>query len=121
MAPSLSRPLMMPRSPLPPNPPAAAAKSSRRHRLLPAPRYVTPSVTRQHGAPIGCPAPYGGSGPVFLTGMLLGAAIAVMALPVAEWQGRTARLWAALEPALRERLAEASLHDAVRLGCDLLR
>uniref|UniRef100_A0A8C3UCV2 Protein-lysine N-methyltransferase SMYD4 n=1 Tax=Catharus ustulatus TaxID=91951 RepID=A0A8C3UCV2_CATUS len=42
-----------------------------------------------------------------------------MALPVAEWQGRTARLWAALEPALRERLAEASLHDAVRLGCDL--
>ncbi|NXM50269.1 SMYD4 protein, partial [Gymnorhina tibicen] len=44
-----------------------------------------------------------------------------MALPVAEWQGRTARLWAALGPALRERLAAASLHDAVRLGCDLLR
>ncbi|KAI1231851.1 hypothetical protein IHE44_0007489 [Lamprotornis superbus] len=35
-----------------------------------------------------------------------------MALPVAEWQGRTARLWAALDPALRERLAAASLHDA---------
>lgn len=45
----------------------------------------------------------------------------VMALPVAEWQGRTARLWAALEPALRERLEAASLQDAVRLGCDLLR
>ncbi|NXJ21694.1 SMYD4 protein, partial [Dicrurus megarhynchus] len=44
-----------------------------------------------------------------------------MALPVAEWQGRTARLWAALDPGLRERLAAASLHDAVRLGCDLLR
>ncbi|XP_068066507.1 SET and MYND domain-containing protein 4 isoform X2 [Anomalospiza imberbis] len=44
-----------------------------------------------------------------------------MALPVAEWRGRTARLWAALDPALRERLAAASLHDAVRLGCDLLR
>ncbi|NXD41452.1 SMYD4 protein, partial [Copsychus sechellarum] len=44
-----------------------------------------------------------------------------MALPVAEWQGRTARLWAALDPALRERLAAASLHDAVRLGCELLR
>ncbi|NWV12735.1 SMYD4 protein, partial [Ptilonorhynchus violaceus] len=44
-----------------------------------------------------------------------------MALPVEEWQGRTARLWAALDPALRERLAAASLHDAVRLGCDLLR
>ncbi|XP_063030241.1 SET and MYND domain-containing protein 4 isoform X1 [Melospiza melodia melodia] len=44
-----------------------------------------------------------------------------MALPVAEWQGRTARLWAALEPALRERLAAASLQDAVRLGCDVLR
>ncbi|XP_053817379.1 SET and MYND domain-containing protein 4 isoform X1 [Vidua chalybeata] len=44
-----------------------------------------------------------------------------MALPVAEWRGRAARLWAALDPALRERLAAASLHDAVRLGCDLLR
>uniref|UniRef100_A0A8C5T559 Protein-lysine N-methyltransferase SMYD4 n=1 Tax=Malurus cyaneus samueli TaxID=2593467 RepID=A0A8C5T559_9PASS len=44
-----------------------------------------------------------------------------MALPVAEWQGRTARLWAALDPVLRERLAAASLHDAVRLGCELLR
>ncbi|NXB99749.1 SMYD4 protein, partial [Orthonyx spaldingii] len=44
-----------------------------------------------------------------------------MALPVAEWQGRAARLWAALDPALRERLAAASLHDAVRLGCELLR
>ncbi|XP_048180708.1 SET and MYND domain-containing protein 4 isoform X2 [Corvus hawaiiensis] len=44
-----------------------------------------------------------------------------MALPVAEWQGRTSRLWAALDPALRERLAAASLQDAVRLGCDLLR
>ncbi|XP_005056961.1 PREDICTED: SET and MYND domain-containing protein 4 [Ficedula albicollis] len=99
---------MVPRSPLPPNPPAAAAKSSRRHcrhRLLPAPPYVTPSVTRQHGASIGCPALYGGRG----------------ALPVLEWQGRAARLWAALDPALRERLAAASLHDAVRLGCELLR
>uniref|UniRef100_A0A8C3E5R5 Protein-lysine N-methyltransferase SMYD4 n=1 Tax=Corvus moneduloides TaxID=1196302 RepID=A0A8C3E5R5_CORMO len=37
-----------------------------------------------------------------------------MALPVAEWQGRTSRLWAALDPALRERLAAASLQDAVR-------
>ncbi|KAM4760405.1 SET and MYND domain-containing protein 4 isoform 2-T2 [Cyanocitta cristata] len=45
----------------------------------------------------------------------------MMALPVAEWQGRTSRLWAALDPALRERLAAASLQDAVRLGCDLLR
>ncbi|XP_064585334.1 SET and MYND domain-containing protein 4 isoform X3 [Zonotrichia leucophrys gambelii] len=44
-----------------------------------------------------------------------------MALPVAEWQGRAARLWAALEPALRERLEAASLQDAVRLGCDVLR
>ncbi|NXY59367.1 SMYD4 protein, partial [Callaeas wilsoni] len=44
-----------------------------------------------------------------------------MALPVAEWQGRSARRWAALEPALRERLTAASLRDAVRLGCDLLR
>ncbi|NXH31530.1 SMYD4 protein, partial [Myiagra hebetior] len=44
-----------------------------------------------------------------------------MALPVAEWQGRTARLWAALAPALRERLAAASLHDAVLMGCDVLR
>ncbi|NXS26730.1 SMYD4 protein, partial [Pomatostomus ruficeps] len=44
-----------------------------------------------------------------------------MALPVAEWQGRTARLWAALDPALREQMAAASLRDAVRLGCDLLR
>ncbi|NWW76537.1 SMYD4 protein, partial [Climacteris rufus] len=44
-----------------------------------------------------------------------------MALPAEEWQGRAARLWAALDPALREWLAAASLHDAVRLGCDLLR
>lgn len=47
--------------------------------------------------------------------------MAVMALPVAEWQARTARLWAALDPALKERMGAASLHDAVRLGCDLLR
>ncbi|KAL2297329.1 hypothetical protein Nmel_016630 [Mimus melanotis] len=99
---------MVPRPPLPPNPPAAAAKSSRRrcrYRLLPAPPYITPCVTRQYGDYIGCPALYGG----------------MMALPVTEWQGRTSRLWAALDPALRERLAAASLHDAVRLGCDLLR
>ncbi|RLV92327.1 hypothetical protein DV515_00013804 [Chloebia gouldiae] len=36
-----------------------------------------------------------------------------MALPVAEWRGRTARRWAALDSALRERLAAASLHDAL--------
>ncbi|NXE87311.1 SMYD4 protein, partial [Menura novaehollandiae] len=44
-----------------------------------------------------------------------------MALPVAEWRGRTARLWAALDPTLREQLAAASLHEAVQLGCELLR
>ncbi|NXM68438.1 SMYD4 protein, partial [Serilophus lunatus] len=44
-----------------------------------------------------------------------------MALPVAEWRSRASRCWAALGPALRERLAVASLHDMVRLGCDLLR
>ncbi|NXI37432.1 SMYD4 protein, partial [Galbula dea] len=43
-----------------------------------------------------------------------------MALPVDEWRLCAARRWAALEPALRERLAAASLHDTVRLGCDLL-
>lgn len=88
MAPSVSRTLMVPRPPLLPNPPAAAAKSSRRHcrhRLLPAPPYVTPRVTRQHAASIGCPALYGGSVPVFRAGMLLGAAmeVAAAALPVA--------------------------------------
>ncbi|XP_030328215.1 SET and MYND domain-containing protein 4 isoform X2 [Strigops habroptila] len=44
-----------------------------------------------------------------------------MALPVEEWQLCASRRWAALDPALRERLAAASLHDAVRLGCGLLR
>ncbi|KAJ7416378.1 SET and MYND domain-containing protein 4 [Willisornis vidua] len=43
-----------------------------------------------------------------------------MALPVPEWRGFAARRWAALDPALRERLAAASLHDMVRLGCDTL-
>lgn len=55
--------------------------------------------------------------------IILGAAIAVpvMALPVEEWRLYAARCWAALEPALRERLAAASLHDTLRLGCGLLR
>ncbi|NXT41572.1 SMYD4 protein, partial [Pelecanoides urinatrix] len=44
-----------------------------------------------------------------------------MALPVEEWRLCAARCWAALEPALRERLATASLHDMLRLGCGLLR
>ncbi|XP_050177592.1 SET and MYND domain-containing protein 4 [Myiozetetes cayanensis] len=44
-----------------------------------------------------------------------------MALPVPEWRGLLARRWAALDPPLRERLAAASLRDAVRLGLDLLR
>ncbi|NWY61679.1 SMYD4 protein, partial [Chionis minor] len=45
-----------------------------------------------------------------------------MALPVEEWRLCAARRWAALEPALRERLAaSASLHDTLRLGCGLLR
>ncbi|NXM25928.1 SMYD4 protein, partial [Oxyruncus cristatus] len=44
-----------------------------------------------------------------------------MALPAPEWRGLLARRWAALDPPLRERLAGASLHDAVHLGCDLLR
>ncbi|XP_068271736.1 SET and MYND domain-containing protein 4 [Nyctibius grandis] len=44
-----------------------------------------------------------------------------MALPVEEWRLCVARRWAALEPALRERLAAASLHDTLRLGCGLLR
>ncbi|NXS58929.1 SMYD4 protein, partial [Brachypteracias leptosomus] len=44
-----------------------------------------------------------------------------MALPVEEWRRCAASCWAALEPALRERLAAASLHDTVRLGCGLLR
>ncbi|NXU83335.1 SMYD4 protein, partial [Xiphorhynchus elegans] len=44
-----------------------------------------------------------------------------MALPRPEWRGCAARRWAALDPALRERLAAASLHDAVRLGCHMLR
>uniref|UniRef100_A0A8D0FUL0 Protein-lysine N-methyltransferase SMYD4 n=1 Tax=Strix occidentalis caurina TaxID=311401 RepID=A0A8D0FUL0_STROC len=45
-----------------------------------------------------------------------------MALPVEEWRLYAARRWAALDPALRERLAAAaSLHDTLRLGCGLLR
>ncbi|XP_074016854.1 SET and MYND domain-containing protein 4 isoform X1 [Numenius arquata] len=44
-----------------------------------------------------------------------------MALPVEEWRLYAARRWAALEPALRERLAVASLQDTLRLGCGLLR
>ncbi|KAM6373081.1 SET and MYND domain-containing protein 4 isoform 2-T2 [Pluvialis apricaria] len=46
-----------------------------------------------------------------------------MALPVEEWRLCAARRWAALEPALRERLAavSSSLHDTLRLGCGLLR
>ncbi|NXJ97507.1 SMYD4 protein, partial [Corythaixoides concolor] len=44
-----------------------------------------------------------------------------MALPAEEWRLCAARRWAALEPALRERLAAASLHDTLRLGCGLLR
>ncbi|NWI62239.1 SMYD4 protein, partial [Todus mexicanus] len=44
-----------------------------------------------------------------------------MALPVEEWRRCAARRWAALEPALRQRLAEARLPDMVRLGCGLLR
>ncbi|NXV34166.1 SMYD4 protein, partial [Rissa tridactyla] len=44
-----------------------------------------------------------------------------MALPVEEWRLCVARRWAALEPTLRERLAAASLHDTLRLGCGLLR
>ncbi|NWS77596.1 SMYD4 protein, partial [Crotophaga sulcirostris] len=43
-----------------------------------------------------------------------------MALPVEEWRLLAARCWAALDPALRERLAAASLQDAVLLGCGLL-
>lgn len=64
--------------------------------------------------------PYGGSAP---GPALLGAAIGVlvMELPVEEWRLCAARRWAALEPALRERLAAASLHDTLRLGCGLLR
>ncbi|GAB0198083.1 SET and MYND domain-containing protein 4 [Grus japonensis] len=44
-----------------------------------------------------------------------------MALPVEEWRLCAARRWAALEPAVRERLAAASLHDTLRLGYGLLR
>ncbi|NWS61385.1 SMYD4 protein, partial [Chunga burmeisteri] len=44
-----------------------------------------------------------------------------MALPVEEWRLYAARRWASLEPALRERLAAASLHETLRLGCGLLR
>ncbi|NXN41502.1 SMYD4 protein, partial [Rhinoptilus africanus] len=44
-----------------------------------------------------------------------------MALPVEEWRLCAARRWAALEPALREGLPAASLHDTLRLGCGLLR
>lgn len=42
-----------------------------------------------------------------------------MALPVEEWRQNVARRWAALEPALRERLAAASLGEALRVGCGL--
>ncbi|NXH16630.1 SMYD4 protein, partial [Bucco capensis] len=44
-----------------------------------------------------------------------------MALPVEEWRLCAGRRWAALEPALRERLAAASLQDTVRLGWGFLR
>ncbi|NXT02541.1 SMYD4 protein, partial [Jacana jacana] len=44
-----------------------------------------------------------------------------MALPVEEWSQCTAQCWAALEPALRERLAAASLQDTLRLASGLLR
>ncbi|NXT80742.1 SMYD4 protein, partial [Zapornia atra] len=44
-----------------------------------------------------------------------------MELPVEEWRRCAARRWAALEPAVRERLAAASLHDTLHLGCGLLR
>ncbi|NXN96899.1 SMYD4 protein, partial [Rhinopomastus cyanomelas] len=44
-----------------------------------------------------------------------------MALPVEQWRAVAARCWAALDPALRERLAATSLQDVVRLGCGLLR
>lgn len=99
MAPSVSRTLMVPR---PPNPPAAAAKSSRRHCrhcLFPASLRHRRVVTRQHGAFIGCPALYGGSIPVFRTGMLLGAAMEVAAaLPVARWRWWRCR-WRSGRPA----------------------
>ncbi|XP_042735615.1 SET and MYND domain-containing protein 4 isoform X3 [Lagopus leucura] len=42
-----------------------------------------------------------------------------MALPVEEWRQNVARRWAALEPALREQLAAASLGEALRVGCGL--
>lgn len=42
-----------------------------------------------------------------------------MALPVEEWRRSAARCWAALEPALRERLAAAPLGEALRMGCGL--
>lgn len=42
-----------------------------------------------------------------------------MALPVEEWRRSAARCWAALEPALRERLAAAPLGEALRTGCGL--
>ncbi|NXD82777.1 SMYD4 protein, partial [Halcyon senegalensis] len=44
-----------------------------------------------------------------------------MALPAEEWRLCAAQRWAALDPALRARLAAASLRDTVRLGCGLLR
>ncbi|NXC49456.1 SMYD4 protein, partial [Penelope pileata] len=46
-----------------------------------------------------------------------------MALPVEEWRvwAARARRWAALEPALRKRLAAAPLGEALHLGCGLLR
>ncbi|NXU58292.1 SMYD4 protein, partial [Turnix velox] len=44
-----------------------------------------------------------------------------MALPVEEWKACASRRWAALEPALRERFAAASLRETLSLGCGLLR
>lgn len=103
---------------------ATAAKSSRRPEpalLLPVHDYTNTARDPDNGntsAPIGCLALYGGS----VVPVQLGAAIAVsMALPVEEWQLCAARRWAALDSALRERLAAASLYDTVRLGCGLLR
>ncbi|OXB73401.1 UNVERIFIED_CONTAM: hypothetical protein H355_017055 [Colinus virginianus] len=44
-----------------------------------------------------------------------------MALPAEEWRRSAARCWAALEPALKERLAAAPLGEALRVGCGYLR
>lgn len=113
MAPSLSCTLMMLRLP-------AALRRCR--QILPPPRAVPPPS----GAPLRHTAvrrfllaalcPYGGSAAGRCHREVL-----VMALPVEEWRLCVARRWAALEPALREHLAAASLHDTLRLGCGLLR